>query len=182
MRALPIFVVVLSIGCGGSGSKIYTEFDDTGAESEADSAAVEGDTEAPAADSASDEETAPGGDAVSPGDSASASETSPADAPASDGAPKVACDGPEDCATGVCCADVTMAAACKPTVNTSECRPSCLNFGPTPCPGTSKLRMCHAKADCTQPNFGKCCLFENGASSTELCVNDGMVSFAKSCK
>ncbi len=187
MRVLAISLFVLSLGCGGSDSKIYTEFDDSGAEEGADTATSEDDAAAggdaatesdaggeasPGADTASGSETSPGGDTGSGGDTGAGG----------DGAPKVACDGPEDCTTGVCCGDVTMAAMCKPTVNTSECRSSCLNFGPTPCPGTSKLRLCHAKADCTQPNFGKCCLFENAGKSTELCVNDGMVSFAKSCK
>jgi len=100
-----------------------------------------------------------------------------------DGSGTLACDGPEDCSGGaICCADVRLETTCSPSVRTAECRSSCFNMGPTPCPGNVRLRRCRAKADCTQPGYTKCCVFETAGTSTELCANDGTASYAKSCK
>lgn len=209
MRVLSFLLMSLSIGCGGAHADLMDEFDEAGSpdsaiddDASADDAAPEAAIEAALPETSLADAPRPDS-GTSVADAAqvvcgsvvcAADEVCCANAAYAyqcvkgkscpDGSGTIACDGPEDCpaSAGSCCADVRLGAACSPSVGAAECRASCFNMGPTPCPGTVKLRRCRAKADCTQPGYTRCCLFESGGTSTELCSNDGIVSFAKSCK
>lgn len=104
-----------------------------------------------------------------------------------DGGASLKCDGPEDCPTGakICCAEVDVEGSgldCTFSSGVAECRGTCNSVLPMMCPGKATVRRCHAKADCTESGFTKCCLFESGGTTAEFCSSDLVALAAKSCK
>jgi hypothetical protein len=105
-----------------------------------------------------------------------------------DGGGQIQCDGPAQCsaATPLCCADLKIGAGQPPNCPfesiTSQCRAQCTTQIAFACPGTDKVRLCRASADCTSDvQNSKCCEFNQGGQAARFCVNPQLSQFATQC-
>jgi hypothetical protein len=206
MRALTLSLALLAFGCGGSDDSpgVVTEADTgTKTDSTAGDSTMPGDTGAPPADTGTASETS-GEDAAGikcgsavcgTGEVCCASGNPDAGfmlactkGSCPDGGSTLACDGPEDCPAGakICCAEVVVEGTlpdCTFNSGVAECRATCNSNIPTMCGGSkATVRRCHAKADCTETGYTKCCLFKSGGTEAEFCASDIVALAADSCK
>jgi hypothetical protein len=95
------------------------------------------------------------------------------------------CDGPEDCAGKTCCAKIKTAAGtfpnCPVSSASAKCDSSCGTSLAFSCSSENTVRLCHAKADCTEPSYSACCTFELGGNTSTFCTSPFFVGSAKSC-
>jgi len=100
-----------------------------------------------------------------------------ADCPAPD---KIACDGPDECGgnTPVCCGvDVPNGTGSFPQCNATSVGTSCTSAAGCPthlansCTDTTKVQICHIKAECTDGTNNKCCTFMSGGAELTFCID-----------
>lgn len=208
MRAITLSFVLFAIGCGGSDDSSTTTETDTGSVSTDSTAGdtakgdtAKGDTATGGDTSASDTATemdaagvvcgsktcGTGETCCASGDPDSGFMLECVKGTCPDGGAALKCDGPEDCPAGakICCAEVKVEGSgfsCTFKSGVAECRATCNSMIPMMCPGDATVRRCHAKADCTESGYTKCCLFESGGTSAEFCASDLVALAAKSCK
>ncbi|HTR53420.1 MAG TPA: hypothetical protein VMJ10_22155 [Kofleriaceae bacterium] len=95
-------------------------------------------------------------------------------------ADQITCDGPEACgsAAPVCCGVETPdGTGTYPQCGLASLGTSCTtasacatHFGAT-CSDTSKVQLCHVKADCTDATDNLCCTFTSGGASLTFCID-----------
>jgi hypothetical protein len=102
----------------------------------------------------------------------------PASCPAPD---QLLCDGPDECggATPICCGvEVPNGTGSFPNCGQTSVGTSCTSAAQCPtnlsqsCNQTSKVKICHVKADCSSdPQNDQCCTFASGAASLTFCID-----------
>ena len=114
--------------------------------------------------------------------------TCQAQASCPDGGGQIQCDGPQQCTAGapLCCADLKIGAGQPPNCPfqsvTSQCRAQCTTQITFACPGTDKVRLCRASADCASDvQNPKCCEFNQGGQAARFCASTQVSQFATQC-
>jgi hypothetical protein len=170
-------VVAVAAGCGGSpstGSKL-----DSGTKRDGSGSAM-GSADAALYDFGCGGNTACALDTVCcamPGPTTTFSCVAPASCPAAD---KIVCDGPDECggANPICCGVY----AGDGTGNYPQCGiaslgTSCTTASACPthlestCSDTTKVTICHVKADCTDASYPECCTFTSGGAMLTFCID-----------
>ncbi len=103
-------------------------------------------------------------------------------------ADQIHCDGPDECggATPNCCG-VYMAdgTGTYPQCGIATLGTSCTSAAACPthlgtsCTATSKVTLCHVKADCTDATNNECCTFVSGAASLTFCIDSTTAAFGQ---
>ena len=105
-----------------------------------------------------------------------------------DGGGQIQCDGPQQCTGGtpICCADLKIGPGQPPQCPfqsvTSQCTAACTTQIVFSCPGTDKVRLCHASADCASDVANPtCCEFNGGGQKATFCASAQVAQFAAQC-
>jgi len=102
-------------------------------------------------------------------------------------ADKIACDGPDECGGGtpVCCGvDVPDGTGSYPQCNPASLGTSCTAAAACPthlgqsCSDTTKVRLCHVAAECTEPGNDQCCTFMSSGASLTFCIDGTTAALA----
>ncbi len=99
-----------------------------------------------------------------------------------DGQP-VECVGPQQCGptANICCGTVRFGAGALPNCAidalSSRCSDKCVTNWGLSCNVTNTMRLCHEKADCSDPEYGNCCTYSGSGISAIVCVSDVIRDF-----
>jgi hypothetical protein len=98
----------------------------------------------------------------------------------------ISCDGPDECggATPICCGVEVPNGGTFPQCKLKSLGTTCSSAASCPtqiatnCNNTTKVTICHVKADCTDSTYNQCCTFNSGGGMLTFCTTQQLANLA----